>query len=286
MRLTSAPTHTFSVPLNTAPLTAKKGAQGDVVSAIQTASTRTGVDFSYLLKQAEIESGLNPTAKANTSSASGLYQFIQSTWLNLAERYGEKYGLSGGRAELLAARSDPQMASYMAAELAQENKSALEETWGGEVGATELYLAHFLGSNGASKFLNAKDANADTNAAALLPAAAKANRSIFYKDGQACSVQEVYQRFAAKFEGISGVQMAPQTAPTFLAQIPFLQDLDIQSYTQNAQEEISVTPWAALPGQIGKIASFTQTPKQAVLNPVSIMLMAQLDAPGMQSKTL
>ena len=52
----------------------------NVQSAIARAATRTGVDFDYLLAQAKLESGLDPSAKAGTSSATGLYQFIDSTW--------------------------------------------------------------------------------------------------------------------------------------------------------------------------------------------------------------
>ncbi len=53
---------------------------------------RTGVDFSYLLAQARIESGLDPSAQARTSSASGLFQFIDQTWLSTLDRHGEALG--------------------------------------------------------------------------------------------------------------------------------------------------------------------------------------------------
>ena len=53
--------------------------RADVRGAIARASESTGVDFDYLLAQARLESGLNPDAKARSSSATGLYQFIDST---------------------------------------------------------------------------------------------------------------------------------------------------------------------------------------------------------------
>ncbi|HCH95135.1 MAG TPA: lytic transglycosylase, partial [Erythrobacter sp.] len=62
-------------------------------SAIARAATRTGVDFDYLLAQAKLESGLDPSAKAGTSSATGLYQFIDSTWLRTLDRHGAKHGM-------------------------------------------------------------------------------------------------------------------------------------------------------------------------------------------------
>src|SRR5690348_634166 len=64
-----------------------------VLKSIKTASTRTGVNFAYLLQQASTESSFNPKAKAKTSSASGLYQFIESTWLSMVKKHGDKYGM-------------------------------------------------------------------------------------------------------------------------------------------------------------------------------------------------
>src|SRR6185503_19622508 len=69
------------------------GLRGRVSSAIQLASARTGVDFSYLFNQARIESGLNPNARARTSSATGLFQFIDQTWLGTVKQHGAEHGL-------------------------------------------------------------------------------------------------------------------------------------------------------------------------------------------------
>ena len=54
---------------------------GGVEAAIRRASNATGVDADFLLKTARRESALNPSAKARTSSAAGLVQFIEQTWL-------------------------------------------------------------------------------------------------------------------------------------------------------------------------------------------------------------
>src|SRR3546814_4297844 len=64
-----------------------------VTNAIAMASRQTGVDFNYLFNQAKIESGFNPNARASTSSATGLYQFIDQSWLGVVNDHGEKYGL-------------------------------------------------------------------------------------------------------------------------------------------------------------------------------------------------
>lgn len=190
-----------------------------VVSALRQASQRTGVDFSYLMAKAAQESGLDPAAKARTSSATGLFQFIESTWLGMMEENGGKYGLSelsakigrradgscfvadpADRAAILELRKDPRIAAFMAAEYARDNRDRLRAQVGGEIGGAELYMAHFLGAGGASRFLNALKRDADQPAAALLPEAAAANRAVFYdKSGRARSVGEIFDRFAARF---------------------------------------------------------------------------------------
>jgi soluble lytic murein transglycosylase-like protein len=52
-----------------------------VREAIAQASDKTGVDFAFLLATAKRESSLNPKARAKTSSAKGLFQFLDQTWL-------------------------------------------------------------------------------------------------------------------------------------------------------------------------------------------------------------
>ncbi|PCJ95857.1 MAG: hypothetical protein COA45_11770 [Zetaproteobacteria bacterium] len=177
----------------------------NILHAIETASQKSGVDFSYLVQQASAESSFNPNASAKTSSASGLYQFIDSTWLSMVERYGDQYGLGTegkSKSEVLDMRKDPKAASFMAAAFASENEKTLNNNWGGDVGATELYFAHFLGASGASSFLNARDDNPLRPAADLFPRAANANRNVFYdkSTGQPKTLEEVYQFFDNKFQ--------------------------------------------------------------------------------------
>lgn len=186
---------------------------GDVLSAVRDASRKTGVDFSYMMGQAAQESAFRADAKAGSSSATGLYQFIDSTWLGMMERHGAKYGLGryadaisvrpeGGyevadpkmRHEILAARLDPRTNALMAGEFAKENAEHLQATVGGKVGATELYLAHFLGAGGAETFLKSRAAAPGQAAADVFPAAARSNPGVFYDGatGRGRSLQEVY----------------------------------------------------------------------------------------------
>lgn len=183
---------------------------GRAQAAIARASARTGVDFSYLLAQARIESGLDPEAEARTSSASGLFQFIDQTWLATIDRHGAALGLgnlaqaievSGGRARvadhamreaILDLRFDPELSSLMAGALAGDNAAALAPVLGREPDPAELYLAHFLGAEGATRFLGALGQNPDAPAAEVLPRAARANRAIFYDvSGAPRSLSEV-----------------------------------------------------------------------------------------------
>jgi hypothetical protein len=185
--------------------------------AIETASGQTGIDFGYLVKKAAIESNLNPQAQAKTSSATGLYQFTQKTWLQMVRDYGDKYGLSDlaqqidkncsvqsadARQKILSLRADPTLSACMAGEYAAQNADYLQNRLGQntDIGETELYLAHFLGPAGAGKFLAALHQNPETNAATLFPDAAKSNKNIFFdkKTGDTKSLKEIYDHFTTK----------------------------------------------------------------------------------------
>lgn len=182
-----------------------------VVAAVRDAAAATGVDFGYLLAQARLESGLDPGARARTSSATGLYQFTSATWLATVRRHGAEHGLgwaadalaAGGeaaRSAVLKLRSDARAAALMAGEFAADNRTLLERKLGRSADATSLYLAHFLGPAGAVRFLTAHAAAPSGSAAAAVsPAAARANRAVFFRaDGSPRSLAEVFDRFAAK----------------------------------------------------------------------------------------
>lgn len=211
------------------------GAGGGVRGAIERASRTTGIDFNYLLGQAKLESGLRADARAGTSSATGLYQFVDQSWLRVVKAHGSEHGLgwaadaielSGGHARvsdpatrraILDLRRDPATASLMAAEHASDNKAAIEREFGRDATGTDLYMAHFLGLGGARSFLGAMQSAPDRSAAALFPAAARANRNIFYDaNGAARSVCDIYNRFAAKLdagaEGAGGMIPAVATS--------------------------------------------------------------------------
>lgn len=183
---------------------------GQVRDAIARAAEATGVDFDYLLAQAKIESSLNPSARAATSSAAGLYQFTNGTWMATMGRHGAEHGMGWvndalasptGRAQVMALRYDPKVSALMAGELASDNRADLSARLGRQPDASELYLAHFLGSAGAGRFLEALAADPTQSAVALLPKAAAANRSIFFAGGAPRSLGGVMALIRDKVEG-------------------------------------------------------------------------------------
>jgi hypothetical protein len=147
----------------------------------------------YLAATALMESSGDPLAKARTSSASGLFQFIQSTWIETVKQMGKNYTLQD--------RFDPVKSAEVMNFFTQRQKSQLEKSTSREASNTDLYMAHFLGAAGASKFLNAMYRNPNLTAAQIVGIeAANANRSIFYHNGRPRSLQEVYNLFAKKMQ--------------------------------------------------------------------------------------
>jgi hypothetical protein len=188
-----------------------EGIRGVVEAAIQRASQATGVDFSFLMKTAGRESGMNPAAKAGSSSAAGLFQFVEQTWLSTLKQHGAKHGYAryaqliskGGdgryhvpgeeaRRAVMDLRLDPHAASLMAGELTSDSAAYLKGRTGRTPTAGELYAAHFLGPQGSARLIEAAQKQPGATAAQLFPDAAHANKAIFYRDGRAATVGEVY----------------------------------------------------------------------------------------------
>ena len=195
-------------------------ARAQIAGAIKQASGSTGTSFSYLLATAKMESDFNPTASASTSSAKGLFQFIEQTWLGTVKEAGSQFGYgqyadaitksaSGtysvsdptAKAAILKLRDDPVAASAMAGVLTQSNSFGLTGQIGRRPTDAELYMAHFMGVGGAAKLINAAENNPSASGAAMFPNAAAANRSIFYdRSGQARSVSQVYADLAQRYD--------------------------------------------------------------------------------------
>ena len=150
----------------------------------------------YMKTVAMLESGGDPNAKAGTnngvySSAGGLFQFLESSYEGVTGRKG-----SG------AERFDPAKATEAMQKLTMMNKGQMEKGLGREVSGEDLYMGHFLGAGGATKFLKAKDQDPNQSAAKFDPTAAASNKSIYYdqkNNNRERSVAEVHSLMTEKY---------------------------------------------------------------------------------------
>lgn len=191
-----------------------------VTGAIRQAAAATGAGFEYLLKTAMRESNFDPSLKASTSSATGLFQFIDQTWLATLKDSGPGLGYgryadaitrtASGRyvvsdpamsREIMALRTDPTANAVMAGAFTRRNAAELAEGLGRKPTDGELYIAHFLGPTGAVRFIRASASSPAALAAEAFPEAARANRGVFYNQfGAPKSYAQVYRGLVAKHE--------------------------------------------------------------------------------------
>jgi hypothetical protein len=200
------------------------GTNQAVTGAIRQAARMTGADFKYLLATAQVESNLNPNAQASTSSARGLFQFTEQTWLTTLKEQGAPlgygpyasaisrqasgdYGVSDPRMAdaIMGLRSDPAANALMAGAFTKVNTGKLAARLGRDPTEGELYIAHFLGATGASRLIGFADTNPNIRAAAVFPGAARANSTIFYDGrGNARSAAEVYHLLVNRYDVARG----------------------------------------------------------------------------------
>jgi len=212
------------------------GPLAGVAGAIQRAAQATGASFEYLLATAKVESNFNPNLKAKSSSATGLFQFIEQTWLGMMKNAGQALGFgnyadaitrnSSGRYqvtdpqlrnEIMQLRKDPAANAAMAGAFTQRNAAALKQRIGRKPTDGELYMAHFFGTGGAGQLINAARDRPQAAAADLFPAAARANKSIFYdRQNNARSVAGVYSELNRRYQ-VARVNVMPGVAPTAVA---------------------------------------------------------------------
>ncbi|MBR1272472.1 transglycosylase SLT domain-containing protein [Bradyrhizobium sp. AUGA SZCCT0222] len=252
-----------------------------IAGSIKQAASSTGASFEYLLATAKMESNFNPKAAATTSSARGLFQFIDQTWLGTVKEAGSQLGYgkyadaitknpSGSysvsdptaRAEIMKLRDNPEAASSMAGVLTQSNSFKLTGKIGRRPSDAELYMAHFMGVGGAGKLISSAEDNPRASAVQMFPAAAEANRSIFYdRSGRGRSVSEVYSVLNSRYASAANspatrtamaavggdlprrVTVASATQATSAAQAA--PAIDNAAYLSSFPDTRSVTPVAA-----------------------------------------
>jgi len=193
----------------------------DLLQHLRDASNKTGVDFSFLVAQASLESGFESNAASHRSSARGLFQFTTQTWLEMMRDHGTQYGYGDlarqiapqahGRLgvadkavekQILDLRNDPELSSYMAAELAKGNSHQIEHALGRKASAADIRLSLLLGPTGAIRFLREHQSGGAADATQLEPQAARQNPTIFYGEGHTPkTVAAVYRRIEEQIAG-------------------------------------------------------------------------------------
>jgi hypothetical protein len=250
-------------------------ARAKIAGSIRQAASTTGASFEYLLATAKMESNFNPKAAATTSSARGLFQFIDQTWLGTVKEAGGHLGygkyadaitknLSGSysvsdpdmRAAIMRLRNDPDAASQMAGVLTQSNSFKLTARIGRRPNDAELYMAHFMGVGGAGKLIRNAEDNPNASAAQMFPHAAAANQSIFYnRSGRGRSVSEVYSVLSTRYAAAAN-SPSTQTAMaaaggdlprriTVASAAPAATSIDNAAYLSTFPDQRAVTPAAA-----------------------------------------
>jgi len=184
-------------------------ASSRVREAVSEAHRLTGVSEDVLIRIFDRETGgtFNPSAANPNSSARGLGQFLDTTWAEMTERYGRKYGITKD-----TSRFDERASALMTAEYVLENQRTIRRLLGRDATPGEAYVAHFLGAGGAVEMARAVERSPDAAAADLFAREAAANRSVFFdRDGRKRSMREVYDSLTSTITG--GTQARPTTAP-------------------------------------------------------------------------
>jgi hypothetical protein len=296
-------------------------AASQVTGAIRQAAHSTGASFEYLLTTARIESNLNPAAQASTSSATGLYQFIDQTWLATVKEAGPSHGLGRYAAAIVQAddghfdvpdpamrnaimklRADPSVSAVMAGAFTRNNSALLSSALGRAPTEGELYIAHFLGRDGASKLVSAAASRPQPAAADLFPQAAAANKSIFYdRLGRARSASEVYGILTGRYDTARAMAFTPnlrEAAPTASARATPDPAAVTQAYAK-ANDDLPPLPdtkplFQAMFTDRARRGAITQTvsslwtpqpapePAQTQVNPLQLFSDPAADAPKLR----
>ncbi|HEX4409999.1 MAG TPA: transglycosylase SLT domain-containing protein [Xanthobacteraceae bacterium] len=263
-----------------------------VTGAIRQAAQATGTSFHYLLATAKVESGLDPQAGASTSSARGLFQFVEQTWLGTLKQAGASLGYgqyadaiskdaSGHyevtdptmRNEILKLRNDPTANAVMAGAFTQANSELLAEKLGRSPSEGELYIAHFLGAGGAAQLISAAASDPSASGASSFPSAAHANTSIFYDraTGAPRSLAQVRDILTARYDvaasNVPGqATSVAQVTPATISSYPLPPIATTVQMTATAAQTAS----AAVPDTAGMTSAFAAAIPQRKTNDTAV----------------
>lgn len=288
------------------PIQRTSAAPAVVREAISNASQQTGASFEYLLNTAQRESSMRTNAKSSTSTAAGLFQFVESTWLKVVKDEGDRLGLSQQskhimrksdgqyyvpnaqqRKQILALRHDAETAALVAGAYTENNARYVASRIGREPSEGELYLAHFLGPGNAARMIELVDQQPNSDASRFFPRAAKANKSIFYDGGQPRSLGDVYQTLMSSHvdEDSDGGLLQTRYGPLdFGAMGSLIADIEkTDRYSGKAQHGGSVGIWgddaAGDPSAPSSSAHFIEASAKSDTDSAKLQTTASSDAP-------
>ena len=216
-----------------------KNQSTEIIDTLHQVSQETGADFQQLIITAMIESDLGRVTISSKSTARGVYQFIEPTWLVLMKRYGNRIGyqsyadaitfnaethhpeVKGGiplRQKILDLRYDNRISALLKTYQAQDEKRVLARFKNGQnITVTDHYIAHMLGLSLARTFYKLKQSESDYILAHLKDSnfrqAVQLNRSFFYDEhGRALNAAQAYVQFdkkiSEKFDRLKQIQRA------------------------------------------------------------------------------
>jgi hypothetical protein len=186
-----------------------------VLTTLNHAAQRAGAEPALLAAMAWRESRLDPLASNPRSTARGLMQFTEATWLETIRDHGAAYGLAREAAalstdrrtgrisapnarelgRLLDLRFDPHLSAALAAARMAAARATLEAALARPVSSADLYAVHLLGMAGARRFLAAHAGHRAADAVG--PQVASLNRGVFFDEGgRAREVREVREAIA------------------------------------------------------------------------------------------
>jgi hypothetical protein len=129
----------------------------------------------------------------------------------------------------MALKKNPQVSALMAGEYTKQSAATMQAALGRNVCGGELYAAHFLGPDAACKLIRTNQSEPGASAAALLPNAASANKSVFFHaDGSPKSVRDVYD-WAMQQPGAADTPVRAPGSETALYQVADASSANIES---------------------------------------------------------
>ena len=227
---------------------------------IRERATAAGIDPDYMVRMAQIESSGNPNARAATSTAKGLYQFIDKTW--------KKFGTGDV--------FDPNANTEAAIRLTRANMDGLSRALGRTPEPWELYLAHQQGLGGAIKLLT----NPDAPASSLVKA-----KAITQNGGRLdMTAREFAGLWQQKFGGTPAGAVGPAGAPGQVTTTPATVPVAPPEPSTGEPGEATVPPASGAAAQApgaGSVGGVFQAPEGAepAFQPASGITITSATAP-------